>query len=96
GKSLPDGCDAVFAVLQAQSGLSDALRWERIDAAADAQQPAVMRSAARGLPAADLALAQASTDALTTPERLHKLAAWFDAANRTRDLLRTTVRADLA
>ena len=45
--------------------------------------------------AADLALAQASTDALTTPERLHKLAAWFDAANRTRDLLRTTVRADL-
>lgn len=46
--------------------------------------------------AADLALAQASTDALTTPERLHKLAAWFDAANRTRDLLRTTVRADLA
>jgi len=57
GKSLPDGCDAVFAVLQAQGGLSDALRWERIDAAADAQQPAVMRSAARGLPATDLALA---------------------------------------
>jgi DNA polymerase-3 subunit delta' len=27
---------------------------------------------------------------------LNKLAAWFDAANRTRDLLRTTVRADLA
>ncbi len=57
GSSLPDGCDAVFAVLQAQGGLTDALRWERIDAAADAQQPAVMRSAARGLPAADLALA---------------------------------------
>jgi DNA polymerase-3 subunit delta' len=33
---------------------------------------------------------------LTDPVRLHKLAAWFDAANRTRDLLRTTVRADLA
>ncbi len=47
--------------------------------------------------AADLALAQASSaDGLTAPERLHKLAAWFDAANRTRDLLRTTVRADLA
>lgn len=46
--------------------------------------------------AADLALAQASGDGLTAPERLHKLAAWFDAANRTRDLLRTTVRADLA
>ena len=35
-------------------------------------------------------------DGLTDPGRLHKLAAWFDAANRTRDLLRTTVRADLA
>jgi len=46
--------------------------------------------------AADLALAQASGDGLTSPERLNKLAAWFDAANRTRDLLRTTVRADLA
>lgn len=57
GTSLPDGCDAVFAVLQARGGLTDALRWERVDAAADAQQPAVMRSAARGLPAADLALA---------------------------------------
>ncbi|RYE93844.1 MAG: DNA polymerase III subunit delta', partial [Oxalobacteraceae bacterium] len=45
--------------------------------------------------AADLALAQASAG-LTDPSRLHKLATWFDAANRTRDLLRTTVRADLA
>lgn len=46
--------------------------------------------------AADLALSMASSDGLTAPERLNKLAAWFDAANRTRDLLRTTVRADLA
>ncbi len=46
--------------------------------------------------AADLALAQATGGGLTDPERLHKLGAWFDAANRTRDLLRTTVRADLA
>lgn len=46
--------------------------------------------------AADLALAQASAAGLTDAVRLHKLAAWFDAANRTRDLLRTTVRADLA
>ncbi|WP_313426437.1 transglycosylase SLT domain-containing protein [Stenotrophomonas rhizophila] len=57
GKSLPDACDAVFAVLDAKGGLSADLRWARIDAAADEQQPAVMRSAARGLPAADLALA---------------------------------------
>lgn len=45
--------------------------------------------------AADLVLAQASAG-LTDSVRLHKLAAWFDAANRTRELLRTTVRADLA
>jgi DNA polymerase-3 subunit delta' len=46
--------------------------------------------------AADLALAHASAPGLTDPARLHKLAAWFDAANRTRDLLTTTVRSDLA
>jgi DNA polymerase-3 subunit delta' len=46
--------------------------------------------------AADLALAHASAPGLTDPTRLHKLAAWFDAANRTRDLLTTTVRGDLA
>ena len=45
--------------------------------------------------AADLALKKAA-DGLTDPARLNKLATWFDAANRTRDLLRTTVRADLA
>lgn len=44
--------------------------------------------------AADLALAEAA--GLTDPLRIRKLAQWFDAANRTRDLLRTTVRADLA
>jgi DNA polymerase-3 subunit delta' len=44
--------------------------------------------------AADLVLAE--TGRLTDPVRMRKLAAWFDAANRTRDLLRTTVRADLA
>lgn len=32
---------------------------------------------------------------MTDPARLHKLAAWFDSANRARDLLRSTVRADL-
>lgn len=44
--------------------------------------------------AADIAVAEAA--GLTDPLRIRKLAAWFDAANRTRDLLRTTVRADLA
>ena len=57
GKSLPDGCDPVFAVLASKGGLPTELRWERIDRAAAEQQPAVMRSVARGLPAADAALA---------------------------------------
>lgn len=57
GKSLPDSCNPVFAILGAQGGLPPALRWERIEKAAAEQQPAVMRSAARGLPAADAALA---------------------------------------
>lgn len=46
--------------------------------------------------AADVVLAQAGAAGLTDPARLNKLAAWFDAANRTRDLMRTTVRGDLA
>ena len=57
GKALPGECDAPLAVLAARGGLSDALRWQRIDAAAAEGQPAVMRSAARGLPATELALA---------------------------------------
>lgn len=46
--------------------------------------------------AAELALEQARDCGLTAPARLPKLAAWFDAANATANLLRTTVRADLA
>jgi len=49
--------------------------------------------------AADIALersAAAGRTGLTDAGRTRSLAAWFDAANRTRELLRTTVRADLA
>jgi DNA polymerase-3 subunit delta' len=49
--------------------------------------------------AADLALeqvAQGQANGLTDAGRTRRLAAWFDAANRTGALLRTTVRADLA
>ncbi|MBD9368728.1 DNA polymerase III subunit delta' [Xanthomonas sp. XNM01] len=53
------------------------------------------RSAERLRHAAEFALAQAGGTGLTDPDRLHKLSTWFDAANRARDLLRTTVRADL-
>ena len=57
GKSLPETCDAPFAQLAAQGGLTPALRWERIDLAADEAQSAVIRAIARGLPAGDAALA---------------------------------------
>ncbi len=57
GKALPDSCDSVFAALAAKGGLSADLRWERIDKAAGEWLPAVMRSAAIGLPDPDFALA---------------------------------------
>ena len=56
-KSLPTNCDAVFEALAEKGGLTAELRWERIDKAAAEWQPGVMRSAARGLPATDAALA---------------------------------------
>lgn len=56
-KSLPDGCDPVFNVLASQGALAPTLRWERIDAAAAERQTGVMRSAARGLPGDEAALA---------------------------------------
>ena len=63
--------------------VATAQRWAGDESAAD-----------RIAHAADLALARAA--GLTDVAGIGKLAAWFDAANRTRDLLRTTVRADLA
>jgi len=68
GKSLPDSCDAPFAVLAAKGGLPPEVRWERIDKAAAQWQPAVMRSAARGLPADQFALS-------------NDYAAFFEAVN---------------
>lgn len=58
GTSQPDGCNATFATLAARGDLDDALRWERIDLAVAEHQPGVVRTAARDLPAAQLALAQ--------------------------------------
>lgn len=57
GKSLPNECDAPMAVLASRDGLPASLRWERIEKAAAEWQPAVMRAAARGLPAEEFALA---------------------------------------
>ncbi|TQD47740.1 lytic transglycosylase domain-containing protein [Marilutibacter aestuarii] len=57
GESLPDACDPPFATLAARGGLTPELRWQRFDLAAEAWQPGVMRSIARGLPADQQALA---------------------------------------
>lgn len=68
GTSLPAQCDAPFALLAAQGGLPDALRWERFDKAAQAAQGAVMRSIARGFASpADAAQAQAWAAYLDAP-----------------------------
>nr|WP_244244139.1 transglycosylase SLT domain-containing protein [Lysobacter alkalisoli] len=57
GESLPNACDPVFNALAARGGLTPELRWQRFDKAAEAWQPGVMRSIARGLPADQQALA---------------------------------------
>ena len=51
GGSLPDSCDPVFAQLATQGALDDALRWQRFDLAAEAQQSGVMRAIGRGMAA---------------------------------------------
>ncbi len=56
-KALPAACDAPMAILAARGGLSPELRWERIEKAAAEWQSGVMRASARGLPAAEFALA---------------------------------------
>ena len=79
--------DVAAALAQVASGTTSPLdagkAWT-----ADELAPARLRHAA------DLARDEAA--GLTDPVRIRKLAAWFDDANRTRDLLRSTVRADLA
>ncbi|MFP7724038.1 lytic transglycosylase domain-containing protein [Lysobacter sp. D1-1-M9] len=57
GRSLPDACDGPFAVFAEHDGLTPELLWQRIELAAAQWQPGVMRSAARGLPAQEQALA---------------------------------------
>jgi DNA polymerase-3 subunit delta' len=60
---------------------------------ADEQAPLRLRFAADF---AQREAAKLGADGLTDPGRTRRLAVWFDAANRTAALLRTTVRADLA
>jgi len=58
GKSLPSVCDPVFAALQQRGGLNAELRWQRIEAAAQAREFKLMRFIARGLNANDRAQAE--------------------------------------
>jgi len=58
GQSLPDECDAPFAVLNARGGLTAELRWQRLERAAADGQHAMMRTIARRLPPEERALAE--------------------------------------
>ncbi len=83
GKSFPDSCDPVFAILSTRGGLPAPLRWERIDKAAAEQQPAVMRSVARGLPAGDAVLAN---DYAAFLESVHARALTWPRTERSRTM----------
>jgi soluble lytic murein transglycosylase len=67
-KVFPSSCTAPFDLLAAKGGVSNEMRWERIEKGAAEWNPAIMRDAARGLPAADRTLA-------------NDYAAFFDAVN---------------
>lgn len=67
GRSLPDACDAVFDALSARGGLPDALRWQRLEMAAEKWEPGVMRSIARGFGAAERSLAEDYADFIAAP-----------------------------
>ncbi|WP_242007435.1 transglycosylase SLT domain-containing protein [Luteimonas cucumeris] len=81
GKSLPGACEPVFEALAAKGGLSPALRWERFDLAAAEWQPAVMRAAARGLPADEATLAN---DYAAFMEKVHERALDWPKTPRSR------------
>ena len=83
GNSLPDTCDPVFAILADRGGLPPAVRWERVELAAAAGEPAVMRSAARGLPGAEAALAK---DYAAFLDGVHARALQWPKTPRSRDM----------
>ena len=64
GKPVSAECNPAFEAWEASGGLTDALRWQRIDLAIAENQPALMRNIASGLPEADRALAHAYAAAM--------------------------------
>ena len=81
GDSLPDQCDGPFAALQARGALTPELRWERLELAAAAWNPGVMRAAASGLPATDRALAEDYAAFVQSP---HERALGWPKTDRSR------------
>jgi soluble lytic murein transglycosylase len=67
GTSLPDTCDAPFAVLADRGRLDANLRWQRIELAAAAGQSGLVRFLANGLAGDDARLAMAYADYLDGP-----------------------------
>jgi soluble lytic murein transglycosylase len=66
-RSLPAACDPLLTVAQRRGVIDDALRWQRIMAAAAVGESGLMRFIARALPASDSAKAQAYADFIAMP-----------------------------
>lgn len=81
GNALPDVCGTPMAVLAGKGGLTDAMRWQRLDAAAADGNAAVMRDAARGLSGADAALAN---DYAAFIDAVHERALAWPKTDRSR------------
>jgi soluble lytic murein transglycosylase len=67
GTSLPDACDDPFALLAGRGRLDADLRWQRLDLAATAIQPGLVRHLARGFTGDDQRLAHVYADYLDNP-----------------------------
>ncbi len=86
-RALPQACDELAAWLRAAGALTPALAWQRIDAAARAGEPAVMRSAAAALPPGDRIQALAYANALAKPAaQLTGARTWTDS-ERAREVI---------
>lgn len=78
-RALPKECDAPIARLAAAGGLPPELRWQRLELAAAAWQPEVMRQAADGLDGDALALAERYIAFMRSPDAADT-AAWPKSA----------------
>lgn len=75
GQSVPDLCDPIFAGLRDTGRITPALRWQRIDLAAEAGNTGLMRYLARELPAAERGLAESHAAFLEAPTQ-GQIAIW--------------------